>query len=155
MKTVSIVTPCYDEEGNVAELIRRVREVMAKLPAYQYEHIFIDNASKDGTLAILKQFAAEDRRVKIIVNARNFGHIRSPYHALLQAQGDAVVSLVSDLQDPPELILDFVREWEAGYKVVVGIKTRSRESWWMYIKSSANLFGQSFYRNALRRFSSP
>ncbi len=132
MKTLSIVTPCYNEEGNVPELIRCVREVMTRLPAYQYEHIFIDNASTDGTLAALKQFAAEDRRVKIIVNARNFGHIRSPYHALLQAQGDAVISLVADLQDPPELILDFVREWEAGHKVVVGIKTRSRESWWMY-----------------------
>jgi polyisoprenyl-phosphate glycosyltransferase len=132
MKTLSIVTPCYNEEGNVAVLIARVRELMARLPAYQYEHIFIDNCSTDRTLAVLRQFAAEDRRVKIIVNARNFGHIRSPYHALLQAQGDAVISLVADLQDPPELILDFVREWEAGHKVVAGIKTRSRESWWMY-----------------------
>ena len=132
MKTLSIVTPCYNEEGNVAELIRRVREVMARLPAYAYEHIFIDNASTDQTLAMLRQFAAEDRRIKIIVNARNFGHIRSPYYALLQAAGDAVISLVADLQDPPELLLDFVREWEAGHKVVVGIKTRSRESWWMY-----------------------
>ncbi|MDI1320960.1 MAG: glycosyltransferase family 2 protein [bacterium] len=132
MKTLSIVTPCYNEEGNIAALIGRVREVLAQLPAYQYEHIFIDNCSTDGTLAVLRQFAAEDRRVKVIVNARNFGHIRSPYYALLQAQGDAVISLVSDLQDPPELLLDFVREWEAGHKVVVGIKTRSRESWGMY-----------------------
>ncbi|MEI6107470.1 MAG: glycosyltransferase family 2 protein [Opitutae bacterium] len=132
MRTLSIVTPCYNEEGNVAVLIGRVRELMAQLPAYQYEHIFIDNCSTDQTLAVLKRFAAEDRRVKIIVNARNFGHIRSPYYALLQAQGDAVISLVADLQDPPELILDFVREWEAGHKVVVGIKNRSRESWWMY-----------------------
>jgi glycosyltransferase involved in cell wall biosynthesis len=132
MKTLSIVTPCYNEEGNVAVLIGRVRELMAQLPAYQYEHIFIDNCSTDQTLAVLKRFAADDRRVKIIVNARNFGHIRSPYYALLQAQGDAVISLVADLQDPPELILDFVREWEAGHKVVVGIKNRSRESWWMY-----------------------
>ena len=132
MKTLSIVTPCYNEEGNIPELIRRVREVMAQLPAYHYEHIFIDNCSTDQTLAVLKQFAAEDRRVKIIVNARNFGHIRSPYYALLQAKGDAVISLVADLQDPPALLLDFVREWEAGHKVVVGIKTRSRESWWRY-----------------------
>ena len=132
MKTISIVTPCYNEEGNIPELIRRVREVMAQLPAYGYEHIFIDNASTDQTLPVLRQFAAEDRRIKVIVNARNFGHIRSPYHALLQAKGDAVISLVADLQDPPDLILDFVREWEAGHKVVVGIKTRSRESWWMY-----------------------
>ena len=132
MKTLSIVTPCYNEEGNVPELIRRVREVMARLPAYGYEHIFIDNASTDRTLAVLKHFATEDRRVKVIVNARNFGHIRSPYHAMLQAQGDAVISLMADLQDPPDLILEFVREWESGNKVVVGIKTRSRESWWMF-----------------------
>jgi len=132
MKTLSIVTPCYNEEGNIAVLIERVRELMSRLPAYQYEHIFIDNCSTDRTLAVLRQFAAADRRVKVIVNARNFGHIRSPYHALLQAQGDAVISLVADLQDPPELILDFVREWEGGHPVVVGIKTRSRESWWMY-----------------------
>ncbi len=132
MKTLSIVTPCYNEEGNVAELIRQVRELMAKLPTYDFEHIFIDNCSTDRTLALLKQFAAEDRRIKIIVNARNFGHIRSPYYGLLQGQGDAVIALVADLQDPPDLILEFVRHWEAGHKVVVGIKTRSRESWWMY-----------------------
>ena len=132
MKLISIVTPCYNEEGNIAELIRLVREMIDRLPAYQFEHIFIDNASTDGTLDTLRRFAAEDRRIKIIVNARNFGHIRSPYHALLQARGDAVISLVADLQDPPELIVDFVREWEAGHKVVVGIKTHSRESWWMY-----------------------
>ena len=132
MKTLSIVTPCYNEEGNIAVLIGRVRELMAQLPAYDFEHIFIDNCSTDRTLLLLKQFAAEDPRIKIIVNARNFGHIRSPYYALLQAQGDAVISLVADLQDPPDLILEFVRHWEAGHKVVVGIKTRSRESWWMY-----------------------
>ncbi len=132
MKTLSIVTPCYNEEGNIAELIRRVREVMAKLPAYNYEHIFIDNRSTDRTLAVLKQFAAEDSRVKIIANARNFGHIRSPYYAMLQARGEAVISLVSDLQDPPDVIIEFVRHWEAGYKVVVGIKTGSQENWWRY-----------------------
>lgn len=132
MKTISIVTACYNEEGNVAELIRRVRAVMSGLTAYAYEHIFIDNCSTDQTVPRLKAFAAEDRRIKIIVNARNFGHIRSPYHALLQARGDAVISLVADLQDPPELIPDFVRKWEEGFKVVAGIKTRSREAWWMY-----------------------
>jgi glycosyltransferase involved in cell wall biosynthesis len=132
MKTLSIVTGCYNEAENVPELIRRVRAVMAELPAYTYEHIFIDNCSTDATVAVLKTFAAEDRGIKIIVNARNFGHIRSPYHALLQAHGDAVISLVADLQDPPEMILEFVRHWEAGHKVVVGIKTLSRERWWIY-----------------------
>jgi len=132
MKTISIVTACYNEEENVAELIRRVREVMAGLPAYAYEHIFIDNCSEDRTMSILKGLAAEDRRIKIIVNARNFGGVRSGYHALLQAHGDAVVHLVADFQDPPEMIVDFVRKWEEGFKVVVGVKTSSRESWWMY-----------------------
>lgn len=132
MKTISIVTACYNEEENITELIRRVREVMASLPNYAYEYIFIDNCSEDRTVAILKKFAAEDRRIKIIVNVRNFGHIRSPYHALLQAHGDAVIALVADFQDPPEMIKDFIRKWEEGFKVVVGVKTRSRESWWMY-----------------------
>lgn len=132
MKTISIVTGCYNEEENIAELIQRIREVMAGLPAYAYEHIFIDNCSEDRTVAILKGFAAEDRRIKIIVNARNFGHIRSPYHALLQTHGDAAICLAADFQDPPEMIRDFVRKWEEGFKVVVGVKTRSREGWWMY-----------------------
>jgi glycosyltransferase involved in cell wall biosynthesis len=132
MKLVSVVTACYNEEENVAELIDRVRVVMSGLPTYDYEHIFIDNCSEDRTVAVLKEIAAKDRRIKIIVNVRNFGHIRSPYHALLQAHGDAVISLVADLQDPPEMIIDFIKKWEEGYKVVVGIKTSSREVWWMY-----------------------
>ena len=132
MKTISIVTACYNEEENVAELIQRVREVMAGLPNYAYEHVFIDNCSEDRTVAILKGFAAEDRCIKIIVNARNFGGVRSGYYALLQANGDAVIHLVADFQDPPEMIGDFVRRWEEGFMVVVGIKTRSHENWWMY-----------------------
>ena len=147
MKTISIVTACYNEEENIAELIGRVRQVMAGLPQYAYEHIFIDNCSEDRTVAILKGFAAEDRRVKIIVNIRNFGHIRSPYHALLQAHGDAVICLVADLQDPPEMIVDFIRKWEEGFKVVVGVKTRSHEAWWMY-----RLRG--FYYKTIRRLAS-
>ena len=128
MKTISIVTPTYNEEGNVAELIRAVRSVMAKLPDYSYEHIFIDNSSSDQTVPILKEIAHDDKCVKIIVNARNFGHIRSPYHALLQAKGDAVISLVADFQDPPEVIPEFIRKWEEGFKIVVGIKKTSSES---------------------------
>lgn len=132
MKTISIVSACYDEEDNVEELVRRVREVMATLPSYAYEHIFIDNCSKDQTLVRLKAMAAGDRRIKIIVNSRNFGHIRSPYYGLLQAGGDAVICLVADLQDPPELIRDFIRKWEEGYKIVVGVKTGSDENPLMY-----------------------
>ena len=129
---ISIVTACFNEAENVGVLIKRVREVMLGLPSYEYEHIFIDNCSKDNTVDILKSFAKEDRRIKIIVNSRNFGHIRSPVYGLLQGSGDCVTSLVADLQDPPELIVDFVRKWEAGYKIVAGIKTDSKEHPVMY-----------------------
>jgi glycosyltransferase involved in cell wall biosynthesis len=137
MKLISIVSPCYNEEGNVVVLTDRVRELMAEMPQYRYEHIIIDNNSTDGTVDELRKIAAQDKNVKVIVNARNFGHIRSPHHALLEAQGDAVIVLLSDLQDPPELIKDFLREWEAGWPIVVAIKTASDESKLMYAIRSA------------------
>ena len=127
MNRLSIVTPCYNEEDNVDEVYRRVRGTIEGLAGYSYEHIFIDNASTDDTVVRLKVIAASDPRVRIIVNTRNFGHLRSPYHAMLQARGDAVVSLVSDLQDPPELIPDLVRARERGAKVVVAVKVQSEE----------------------------
>ena len=133
MPMISVVMPCYNEEENVAEAYRQVRDVFAGLPGYQYEHIFVDNSSKDKTVEILKGIAKEDKRVKIIVNSRNFGHIRSPYYGLLQADGDAVIMLASDLQDPPALIPDFLRSWEAGYKIVMGVKTKSKESAAMFL----------------------
>src|SRR5579872_5210184 len=105
-KTISIVTACFNEEPNIREVYERVRDTMAALPAYRYEHIFIDNASRDRTLAILKEIAADDRKVKIIANSRNFGPVRSPMYALMQATGDAVIGVAADLQEPPELILD-------------------------------------------------
>ena len=105
MKLISIMTACYNEESNVAEIYRQVKDVMNSLPDYSYEHIFIDNASKDRTVPILKEIAAKDKNVKIIVNTRNFGHIRSPFYGLLQAKGDAVISIVADLQDPPQMII--------------------------------------------------
>ncbi|HUB33113.1 MAG TPA: glycosyltransferase family 2 protein, partial [Bryobacteraceae bacterium] len=128
MKTISVVTPCFNEAENVEELYERVRAVIASLGRYRYEHIFIDNASTDGTVAILKRIAAADPNVKILVNARNVGHIRSPMYAYHQANGDCVIALVADLQDPPEMIADMVREWENGYFMVVGIKRSSEES---------------------------
>jgi glycosyltransferase involved in cell wall biosynthesis len=128
---LTILTPCYNEEENVREVHRQVRAVMETLPGYDYDHLFIDNASKDGTVAILRELAAEDRHVKVIVNTRNFGQVRSPYYAFLQARGDAVLSCAADLQDPPGLISEFVSKWEAGYKVVIGVKNGSRESWLM------------------------
>ncbi len=132
MKYISIVTPCYNEEDNVEELYKQVKECIGELVDYTYEHIFIDNASKDRTVEILARLAQDDSNVKIIVNARNFGHIRSPYHALLQATGDAVILIVADLQDPPSMIKDFVAKWEEGYKVVLGVKTQSEESATMF-----------------------
>ena len=128
MKKISIVSGCYNEAGNVEELVARVRKEMSAFPGYDYEQILIDNASTDGTQEILRQLAAEDSRIKVILNARNFGHIRSPYHGMLQASGDAVIFLVSDLQEPPELIPQFIKEWELGSKAVVGIKDSSSES---------------------------
>jgi glycosyltransferase involved in cell wall biosynthesis len=130
-KLISIVTPCYNEEDNIDELYQRIAAVMATQP-YDYEHICIDNASTDGTLGKLKELAARDKRVKIIVNARNFGHIKSPYHAILQANGDACVLIASDLQDPPEMIAEFIKKWEAGYKTVLAVKPESEESSLMF-----------------------
>jgi glycosyltransferase involved in cell wall biosynthesis len=132
MPLISVVSPCYNEQENVEEVYRQVKAIFANLPSYQYEHIFIDNASKDKTVLILKKMALEDKNVKIIVNSRNFGHIRSPFHGMLQSSGDAVILLVSDLQDPPALIRDFICKWEKGYKVVLGVKTRSKESFAMF-----------------------
>jgi len=128
MKTISVVTGCFNEADNVEELCRRVREAIIPLGRYRYEHIFIDNASTDGTVEVLRRIAAEDPNVRVIVNARNFGHIRSPLHALYQASGDCVISLVADLQDPPEMIADLIREWENGYSMVLGIKRTSAEN---------------------------
>jgi len=128
MKTISVITACFNEVDNVEELYRRVRDAIASLGRYRYEHIFIDNASTDGTVVVLKRIAAQDSNVRIIVNARNVGHIRSPMHAFRQAIGDCVISLVADLQDPPEMILDMIQEWESGYSMVLGIKRTSEES---------------------------
>ncbi len=128
LKNISVVTACFNEEYNIRDIYEQVKSVFCDLPQYNYEHIFIDNASADQTVIILKEIAKTDRKVKIIVNSRNFGHIRSPYHALLQAKGEAVISIVADLQDPPILIKDFIKKWEEGYKIVIGVKTKSEES---------------------------
>jgi glycosyltransferase involved in cell wall biosynthesis len=131
-KTISIITPCYNEEGNVEELYQRIRAVMEGLGLYRYEHIFIDNNSADRTVAILRTIASHDSNVKVIVNARNFGHIRSPMHALFQTRGDAVIGIAADLQDPPEMIADMVSEWEKGYSMVLAIKRSSEENGLMF-----------------------
>ena len=128
-RLISIVTPCFNEEENVGELVQQIRETFAReLTQFDYEHILIDNASTDRTVPILRAICAQDPRVKLIVNVRNFGHIRSPFHGLLQAQGDAVILMASDFQDPIELIPQFIGKWEEGFKVVKAVKTQSRES---------------------------
>jgi glycosyltransferase involved in cell wall biosynthesis len=128
VKKLSIVSGCFNEAGNVEELVARVAKVMSALPQYDYEQIIIDNASTDGTQEILRKLAAENPRLKVILNARNFGHIRSPYYGLMQGKGDAVIYVASDLQEPPELIPDFLKKWEEGAKAVVAIKDSSDES---------------------------
>lgn len=133
MKLISIVTPCYNEEENVAGLYNEVKNIFAGLKNYRYEHLFIDNASKDNTVKILKGIARLDKNVKVIVNLKNFGHLRSPFHGILQASGDAVVPVVADFQDPVALIKDFIEKWEEGYKVVVGVKSTSKENPLMFL----------------------
>lgn len=128
MPLISVVTQCFNEEENVVELCRRIRSQFEGVSGYSFEHILIDNASTDGTVRIIKEIAATDRRVKLVVNTRNFGHIRSPLHAILKAKGDAIISMASDLQDPPELIPQFIAKWEAGYKAVLGVKPTARET---------------------------
>lgn len=132
MNKISVVSGCYNEEGNVEEMSRQVKNIFKDLPQYTYEYIFIDNASEDRTVEILKGIARSDKNVKIIVNTRNFGHIRSPYYGILQAKGDAVIYICSDLQEPPVLIKDFIKKWESGYKVVVGVKSKSKENFLMF-----------------------
>ena len=131
-KLVSVVTPCYNEEGNVREMHAAIKDLFAALPQYRYEHVFIDNASKDATPRLLREIAAADPNVRVILNARNFGHVRSGYYALLQTRGDAVVALACDFQDPPDLIPEFLRRWEAGSRVVLGVKESSEESGLFY-----------------------
>ena len=130
-KTISIVTPCFNESENIIELSSRIKSAMSSLP-YKYEHIFIDNNSTDNTVNIIKEVIKKDKRVKLIVNVRNFGHIRSPYYAMLQSSGDATIVLASDLQDPPEMIHEFIKKWKIGYNVVLSVKPESEENFGIY-----------------------
>ena len=135
---LSVVSGCYNEEENVVDLYRAIIEIFERdLSRYDVEVIFIDNASEDRTVARLKEVASLDKRLKIIINNRNFGHVRSPYHAMLQARGEAVIGMASDFQDPPSLIPQLVERWEAGYPLVLAQKTSSRESKLFYWVRSA------------------
>lgn len=121
-KLISIVSPCFNEEGNIEELYKRVSAVMSSLSEFDFEYILIDNASTDRTIKILREIASKDYRVKVIFNTRNFGHIRSPYWGIMNARGEATIYLASDLQDPPELITEFLEWWKSGFKVVLATK---------------------------------
>ena len=129
MKTISFMIPCYNEKENVVPMSEAIVNLMGnELKAYDYELLFIDNCSTDGTRELLRQICAGNKKIKAIFNAKNFGQFNSPYHAMCQTTGDCTVSLCCDFQDPVEIIPKFVEEWEKGYKIVCGIKATSREN---------------------------
>ena len=133
MKKISILIPCYNEEENVGPISAEVIKTLERdCPQYDYEVVFIDNDSTDQTRPILRKLCSENPKIKAIFNAKNFGQFNSPYYGMLQVTGDCVISMVADFQDPVELIPQYVREWENGYKIVIGIKTSSKENPVMY-----------------------
>ena len=133
MKKISVLIPCYNEEANVRPISEAVIETLTRnLPYYDYELVFIDNDSSDNTRPILRQLCSENPRIKAIFNAKNFGQFNSPYYGMLQVSGDCVIEMVADFQDPVELIPQYVKAWEEGYKIVIGIKTSSKENKLMY-----------------------
>lgn len=174
-KKISITASCYNEEGNIEELYRRCREVLAKHPQYDYEFILEDNCSTDRTRDILREIARKDKKFKVILNARNYGHIRSPFNAFLAGTGDAVVTMCSDLQEPPEVIGKFIEAWENGSKVVIGVRSATRANLFMELlrksyyhllskaaegeKVISNFTGFGLYDrafvNALKRYNEP
>jgi glycosyltransferase involved in cell wall biosynthesis len=128
-KKITIMTPAFNEEAGIEDCYLAVREFFqTELPNYDYEHLFIDNCSQDKTVDILRRIAEKDRRVKIIVNSRNFGPNNSPYHAILESTGDAVIPVLADLQTPVATIKQFVELWESGYDMVLGIRIKMSES---------------------------
>lgn len=138
MKKISLVSSCYNEEENIDTLYERVTKAIEPFCGrYEFEYILLDNGSTDKTAQKLRELAQKDKRIKIILNTRNFGHIRSPYYGMIQADSDAVIYLASDLQDPPELIKDFIEKWEQGFMIVLGKKTKSEESILMFLIRSA------------------
>lgn len=147
-KTISVMIPCYNEEENARPIYEAVKqEFETNLPEYDYEILFIDNKSTDNTRSIIREICKEDAGVKAIFNTKNFGQFNSPYYGILNTSGDCTVTICADFQDPVELISVFVREWERGYKVVIGKKTRSRENPFVY-------FLRGVYYKLIRKMSS-
>ena len=146
-KRLSVMIPCYNEEENVRAIYEAVRQQFNEnLPQYEYEILFIDNKSQDQTRDIIRRICSEDKNVKAIFNCRNFGQFNSPYYAITQTSGECCITLCADFQDPPELIPQFVKEWENGYKLVIGVKTKSKESKIMYAL-------RSLYYKAIKKMS--
>lgn len=125
--TLTVVLPCYNEEENIREIHQAIARVLEDLERYEWSILFIDNSSTDRTVEILREICAEDARVKVIVNSRNFGIVRSPFYGLLQSTADVTIFMASDFQDPPELIPRFLEKWEEGFKSVIGVKKESEE----------------------------
>lgn len=146
MKKISIMVPCYNEEENVVPMSQALVEQMEQLPQYDYEILFIDNCSQDNTRPLLRQICAENPRIKAIFNSKNFGQFNSPYHGICQTTGDCTLCVCCDFQDPIEMIPKLLAEWEKGYKIVIGVKTSSKESKLMY-------FLRSIYYKLIRKLS--
>ena len=148
MKKISVMIPCYNEEENVRAIYEAVRDELCRsCKQYDFEILFIDNKSQDGTRQILRDICQEDKRVKAIFNCKNFGQFNSPFYGMLQTTGDCTITICADFQDPVELIPTFVHEWEKGYKIVIGRKTQSRENGLVY-------FLRSCYYKLIRKMSS-
>lgn len=147
MKRISITVPCYNEEENVIPLYQAMRKIFEKeLSNYKYEILFIDNCSKDTTRQKLRELAGMDKDVKVILNAKNFGQFNSPYYGMLQTSGDCTILICADFQDPIDMIPRFVKEWENGFKIVIGQKTSSKENKLMYHL-------RSLYYKVIKKFS--
>ena len=147
MKKLSILIPCYNEEENAGPISEAVIKTLTEeLPEYDYELVFIDNDSRDNTRAVIRELCRKNPKIKAIFNARNFGQFNSPYYGMLQVTGDCVITMVADFQDPVELIPKYVHEWENGYKIVIGIKTSSKENKLMYSL-------RSLYYKTIKKFS--
>jgi glycosyltransferase involved in cell wall biosynthesis len=147
MKKISILIPCYNEEENVVPMSEAITGLFeGELANYDYELVFIDNDSKDRTRELLREICSKNKKIKAIFNVKNFGQFNSPYYGILQTTGDCTISMVCDFQDPVELIPQYIREWENGYKIVIGVKTSSKENPVMY-------FLRSVYYKMIKAFS--
>lgn len=147
-KVISVMIPTYNEEENARPIYEAVRdEIRTNLPEYDYEILFIDNKSQDKTRSIIEEICAKDKKVKAIFNTKNFGQFNSPYYGIIHTSGDCTITLCADFQDPVELIPVFVHEWEKGYKIVIGRKTKSQENRLLY-------FLRGCYYKLIRKMSS-